>query len=242
MAGKALSKRWLAVIVAVILAGVATLALISYVRGAKSKAVQSEAPVEVYVAKATIPQGTLGSAATSEGLIIQRPIPRADAAPGDITSLTQIQTGEASADILQGEQIQAAQFVAPQALHEGLLPIPAGMQAMSVQVAIVPAVDGFIQQGDTISVIAQVNSGGVQDRFLLQDVQVLAVGGPVVPSASPAPAAAPVSTVVLTLALAPAQAEKLAFATQNGQLYLTLVPKGQQPGTTPGANLGNLFS
>jgi pilus assembly protein CpaB len=241
VAGKALSKRWLAVIVAVILAGVAALALISYVRGAKSKAVQSEAPVEVYVAKATIPQGTLGSAATSQGLIIQRPIPRADVAPGAVTSLTQIQAGVASADILQGEQIQAAQFVAPQALHEGLLPIPAGMQAMSVQVAIVPAVDGFIQQGDTISVIAQVNSGGVQDRFLLQDVQVLAVGGPVVPTASPAPAAA-ASTVVLTLALAPAQAEKLAFATQNGQLYLTLVPKGQQPGTTPGANLGNLFS
>lgn len=260
MAGKAISRRFVSVVVAVVLAGVAALALTSYVQGAQASAVAAQHPVDAYVAKATIPAGTLGSTAISQGLIIKRSLPRADVATGAITSLSEIQKKVASVDILADEQILAARFVEALALRNGLLPIPSDRQAMSVQVGIPPGVAGFVQAGDHVSIIAQANSSGTsqndksQIQYLLQDIQVLSVtqspggtdtakGGstPTPKAFSASQPTGPQSQVLLTLAVTPPEAEKLAFAVMDGQVYFTLVPKDQQPVTTPGRNAGTLF-
>ena len=255
MASKALSKRSISVVVAVVLAALAALALTSYVQGAEAKAVAAQQPVDAYVAKAVIPSGTLGSAAISQGLVVKRAIPRAVVAQGAITALSQIQDKVASVDILRDEQILAARFVEPQALRNGLLPIPADRQAMSVQVGIPPGVAGFIQPGDQVSIIAQASTGAAagkdnnaQVQYLLQDIHVLSVTQST-PTPDPKQDTKPAqssaqtqSQVLLTLAVTPAEAEKLAFAVLDGQVYFTLVPKDQKPITTPGRNAGNLFS
>jgi hypothetical protein len=49
------------------------------------------------------------------------------------------------------------------------------------------------------------------------------------------------SNVLLTLALTPSQAEKLAYAVFEGDIYFTLVPNGQRPATTPGRTQANAF-
>jgi pilus assembly protein CpaB len=253
--GKALSKRSISVIVAVVLAALAALALTSYVQGAEAKAVAAQQPVDAYVAKAVIPSGTLGSAAISQGLVIKRAIPRAAVAQGAITSLSEIQDKVTTVDILQDEQILAPRFVEPKALRNGLLPIPADRQAMSVQVGIPPGVAGFIQPGDQVSIIAKASGGGAagpnataQVQYLLQDIQVLSVtqstptADPKQDTKSTQATQQTQSQVLLTLAVTPAEAEKLAFAVLDGQVYFTLVPKDQKPTTTPGRNAGNLFS
>jgi Flp pilus assembly protein CpaB len=252
MAGKALTRRSITLIIALVLAALAALALSSYVQSAHRKALAGLHPLQVYVAKSTISSGTSGSAATTQGLIIKESIPKQYVAQGAIGSLSQIQDEVAQADITAGEQILAGQFVSPQSLHLGLLPIPTGDQAISVQVNIPPGVAGFLQPGDTVSVLALNTPSGqgaaatAEVKYLLQDVQLLAVGQhvsqTVTSSGGGLGSSSTTSTnVLLTLAVTPSQAEQLTYAVLQGQIYFTLVPQGQAPATTPGRTGASLF-
>jgi Flp pilus assembly protein CpaB len=120
---------------------------------------------------------------------------------------------------------------------------------MAVEVGIPPGVAGFIQAKDRVSILAQLSlaAGGGQGvptvRFLLQDIEVLAVGRRVVVTADGQSDGQnqPQDRVLMTLALRPAEAEKLAFAIFQGQLYFTLLPPGAKPVRTPGRTPANAF-
>jgi len=208
------------------------------------------APVDVFVAKQTIPAGVSGDTAISQGLIQSIQIPLKARATGAISSLEEIKGKVAAVDISQNEQILAQRFVAPGQVGSSL-PIPAGRQAISVQVAIPPGVAGFIKQGDTVSVIAQltvplgVNKTVPKVQYLLQNVQVLAVGQQVVVTGQQGKQQQQQqqvqNQVLLTLAVTPRDAEKLVFGTLQGQIYFTIVPKGQGPTATPGRIADNVF-
>lgn len=246
--------RSVAVVVAVALAALATVALLSYVQGIESRAEAELDMVEAFVAKERIPSGTPAEAAISGGLIAREGVPKKLVATGAIRSLQEIQGRVAQVDILAGEQILGARFVEPQEAR-GMLPIPDGRQAISFEVGIPPGVAGFIQAGDKISVIAQLNvagSGGEETTrvaYLLQDVPVLAVGRRVVTAESEGQGGNQVrreeGRVLLTVALPPVEAEKLAYALFQGQLHLTLLPPDLPPEEavvdTPGRTRENGF-
>ncbi|MDP8931936.1 MAG: Flp pilus assembly protein CpaB, partial [Actinomycetota bacterium] len=194
--------------------------------------------------------GTSGRDAISQGLIAKSTTPRRTLAEGAVTSLDQIQDKVADVDILKGEQILAARFVSAQ--DASALPIPPEMQAVSVEVGIPPGVAGFIQQGSRVSIVAQVAATGqgssdARVQYLLQDVQVLNIGQRVVATqqqgagANGQVQASDASKVLLTLALAPKDVEKLSYAIWNGQLYFTLLPPDQKPVNTPGRTSANIF-
>lgn len=259
MAGISMSRRTLALVVSIVLAGVATVALISYIRGIEDRSLKGQEPVEVFVAKEDIPAGTSGDFAISRGLFSTETIPRKVLATGAIRSLEEIRNKVAGVTIIKGEQIIATRFVAPgQAGAAGdLLVIPRDRQAMSVQVGIVPGVSGFIQVGDHISIIADLTitkrggpTGQTENRvqFLLQDIEVLALGRRVIVTnpqgGQTAETQQPQDQVLVTVAVTPVQAEKLAFAVLEGggKLHFTLLPKGQRPATTPGRTRDNAFA
>jgi pilus assembly protein CpaB len=242
----------LAVTGAIVLAAVAALSLTSYVRGAQASAVKAEDPVQAYVAKDLIPSGMTAGLAISSGKIVTASVPRRTVPAGAIHSLSDITGKVAAADILKGEQIMSARFVA-QADARGLLPIPADRQAVAIEVGIPAGVASFIQPGDHVSVVAdlaQAGAGGpgaqgAEAKYLLQNVQVLAVGQRVVSTSTKQgnqTATQAESKVLMTLALTPEEAEKAVFAIFNGQLYFTLVPTGQAPATTPGRTPATLFN
>lgn len=257
MAGRSLSRRTIALVVAVVLAGVAAASLASYVRGIERRALRGQEPVDVFVAKDIIPQGVTGDTAISRGLIERATVPRKVAAEDAIRTLEEIKGKVADVTILKGEQIVAPRFVAPSEVRGTTLVVPANRHAMSVAVDIPPGVAGFIQPGDHVSMIAQITiqpggqSGTSIDisRFVVQDVEVLAVGQRVLTTTTTGEEGQPQATttvsqsqVLLTLALTPAQAEKLALVLFKGQVYFTLLPPGQKPVTTPGRTASNLFS
>lgn len=254
MAGISLSRRAIALIVAVVLAAVATVALVSYVQSAHSKNLPH--PVTAYVAKADIAANTDAATIISKGLIETKTVDQSVLPTGAITSLTDIQGKVNTVNIAQNEIILASRFATPGSVTPGagqpLLPIPTGYQAMSVEVSTIPGVANFIQPGDKVSVIVQLptatgGQGTSQVKFLLQNLLVLQVGTRViVPPQNGQPGGAAIQQtagkVDLTVAVTAIQAEKLALATLQGVLYFTLVPPGQKAATTPGRTLKNEYS
>ena len=251
MASVSMSRRTIALVLAVALAAVATIALISYVRGLEDKAFEGTEVVDVFVAKQDIAAGVSGDTAGQQGLIERRRVPALVRPSSAITSLQEISGKIAAVQIFKDEVIVGARFVTPGAVR-GVLPIPEGRQAVSVQVAGPQGVAGFIQPGDQISLIVQVNrpgagaQGGTIVRYLLQRLDVLAVGNRVVSvgatTQTAGQPAAEVACCLLTLALTPGQAEQLVFASLNGQLHFTLLPENAQPANTPGRTIANLFN
>jgi pilus assembly protein CpaB len=252
VAGISLSRRAIALIVAVVLAAVATVALVSYVQSAKNKNVVN--PVTAFVAKQNIAAGTDAATIISGGLIETKTVPSSVVPTGAISSLTDIQGKNANVDIAQGEIILSSRFGLPGANPIGgqQFVIPPGFQAISVEVTPIPGVANFISPGDTVSVLAQFSiptgaNPGLRVQFLLQDVKVLQLGTRViVPPANGQPASVSVQQVAgkvdLTLAVTAGQAERIAFATLQGTLYFTLVPTGQKPVSTPGRTIRNIFA
>lgn len=79
-------------------------------------------------------------------------------------------------------------------------------------------------------------------RYLLQDVEVLAVGQRIVTVEGEDGVQPTTTQVLLTLALAPVDAERLVLAIDTASLYVTLLPDGAEPVETPGRRLSELFT
>lgn len=251
MARVAVNKRVIAVMIAVVLAAVATISLLSYVQGVEADAEAKTQPVEVFVAKDVIPAGTAAQAAIGSGLIAKQSVPQSAVLDGSIGSLEQIDGKVATTNILKGEQIVAARFAAQQE-DAGFAEIPEDRQAMAVSVELVPGVAGRVNVGDRISLITEIQAEGQtepQVRYLLQDIEILALGQEVrfvnEEGREGKRLVHPENQVVATLAVTPEEAEQLALAVWQGKIHLTLLPEaqeGQGPVSTPGRTKSSVFN
>jgi pilus assembly protein CpaB len=238
--------RVVAVLAAVALAGAATAALVAYAAGADRRAIANQQPVLVYVARARIPAGTSGEDAQNRGLIERTALPRRAVAGGAVRSLEQLGGRVAAVDIVPGEQLLAARWVGRGEAPGGrLLAIPAGHQAVSIALDPTRQVSGFVTPGDRVSVVVSLSlaKGGRSQRtsrFLLQDVQVLAVGA-TAQEGRRSGQGRNQSLSAVTLAVRPADVERVVFAAENGSLYLSLLPPGQRSVPTRGRTIDNEF-
>jgi pilus assembly protein CpaB len=238
--------RVAAVLVALALAVAATAALVAYAAGADRRAIANQEPVLVYVAKARIVAGTGGEDAQNRGLIERTALPRRAVAGGAVRSLEQLGGRVAAVDIVPGEQLLAARWVGRGEAPGGrLLAIPEGHQAVSIALDPTRQVSGFVTPGDRVSVVVSLTlprRGRPQrtSRFLLQDVQVLAVGA-TAQEGRRAGQGRNQSLSAVTLAVRPADVERVVFAAENGSLYLSLLPSGQRPVPPRGRTIDNEF-
>lgn len=102
--------------------------------------------------------------------------------------------------------------------------IPPGMRAVTVKVNDVIGVAGFAQPGTHVDVLLTGNPTRDNDpahvtaTTILQNIQVLAAGQQLRTNSEGKPQSVP----VITLLVAPDEAQKLALATQEGRIQLTL--------------------
>jgi len=248
--------KTLAVVLALVLAGVATFAIFTYVRGLEQRAFEGAELVEVFVAQDVIPAGTSAEAASEAGLVIRDSRPRATVPDGSITGLEQISGLVAAERILANEVLLRDRWEDPSQVAS-TLEIPQGLEALSVQVGIPAGVAGFVRVGDRVSLIVNVEEpaetvteddgtiveepGEVRTQYLIQGIEVLAVGQRVVTEEGEDGVQESTAEVLMTVALEPADAERMAFAIQNASLYFTLLPEDAEPAETPGRTLTDLF-
>jgi pilus assembly protein CpaB len=231
-----MQSRVLAILVAVVLALVATAALVVYVNGADRRAIADQEPVTVWVAVKPITAGTSGVNARNNKLISQVEVPRRSAVDGAVVSLSQIQNKRAAVNIVPGEQLLQSRWLNPEEVTgRRLLPIPDDHQALSIGLDLTRQVAGFVTPGDNVSMVVSMKRpgpGGDLDRsqFLLQNVQVLAVGATALANASSQGGEGRVnqkgsqSLTAVTLSIPEGDVEEVVYAAEHGSIYLTLMP------------------
>lgn len=257
-----LTRRAIAFLIALLLAIVAAVAVLNYVRGVEQDAVLDGDLVVGFVATQQIEPGTLADSAVQLGAIEETEVP-SDLLPATaITDLTQITGRFVEERIVAGDIIVSDRFASP-GESGSVLTLDPEFQALSLAVAVEPGVAGFVREGDFVSIIANLaapdpsagdgqaqgqGQGGdgavTRTQYALQSVEVLAVGRRV-ESADGDAAGGTVPAeggILLTVAVRPEDAEKLVHANLNGQVWLTLLPDDEtDPVDTPGVTADTLF-
>jgi pilus assembly protein CpaB len=101
--------------------------------------------------------------------------------------------------------------------------IPQGMRAVSVRVSDISSVSGFVQRGARVDVLMTGTPGGSgepQTITVLKNVAVLANGTNL--DGNPQRGESPQNAPIITLAVSPDDAQKLALATAQGRIQLAL--------------------
>jgi pilus assembly protein CpaB len=230
-----MQSRVLATLVAVVLALVATAALVVYVNGADRRAVSGQEPRMVWVAAQLIKAGTSGQTARNTGLIKQVPVPNKNVVAGAVLSMPQIENRYAAVDIVAGEQLLLRRWVgAEDVAGRRLLQIEPGHQALAIEMDMVRQVAGFVTPGDKVSLVLSMKRpapGGDLERsqFLLQNVQVLAVGATALANSAAQGGGSRVNqgrgeVAAVTLSIPDERVEQVVYAAENGSIYMTLLP------------------
>lgn len=256
-----MGRRTVLLVVALLVAAVGTSLVFVYVNGVNERALADQKPVKVLVATTTIAAGTSAADAAKAGAFQLQEVGAASAAPGALSDISPISSKVALAPIFPGEQILAAKFGALGSTSG--LTIPSGELAVSVQLTDPARVAGFVQPGSNVAVFAsltptaqagQSGPGGQSPaaqrqvtRVLLPKAQVIAVGPTTTtPTTSTDNTTGQTNTeqlpkAILTLALGQVDAQKLIYASQQGQLYFGLLGADSKVDRTSVTDATTLF-
>lgn len=245
-----MKARGAVVVLALTVAALATGAVFMYVRQVEDGARAGPEMVEVIVASQDIPAGTDLGSLIPEGVFTTQRVPRDAVIEGAVTSLGQLQGKDAASAILAGEQIAEARIRGEEEFGGGVLGIPEGFEAVTVQLETSRVVGEVLRAGDHVTIYAtfqnagnfraDVRAEGDEERAnvrgsvrgvpgmtvtLVPDVEVLKVTSP---TGSGIGSGGQEPKLFVTLALTPEDAQRFVFATEQGTLRLALLPPGQE--------------
>ena len=244
-------SRGLVVAIAVVLAIVASAAVILYTNGVKEDAVTGGSLSEVVVASQDIPANTNLNPLLDQGVFSTLRVPTDAVVDGAISDLSQLRGLTSTAPILANEQIPVGRLSSGEAPQGGPLGISDGNVAVSIRVDDEAAVNGSISRGSSIVIYATFESpeflpgGTAQQQItkagtsvqtselptltttLIPAVRVLEVVNPVVAEGSSQSANEPVT---LTLDLTPEDAQNLVYAQETGRIWIGLLPPDEEVG------------
>jgi pilus assembly protein CpaB len=239
-------SRMLAGVVAVLLALVGAVIMVTYAQGADQRAVKSLDPVDVLVVKTTVPAGTPVEAMKASVTVEQL--------PGTAVGKTALKTLDdstgrvAAVDLIPGEQLVAERLVAPEDLKtSGSVKVPAGLQEVSFQLEPQRVVGGRLEPGDHVGVFISMTAGGLESKpgettqLSMHKVLVTAVQrAPEGAAAKPAPSATagaeadprdinlPTGSLMITVAVNDVNADKVVFASEFATIWLSKEPLDAQ--------------
>lgn len=230
---------------AAIIAAAGTLLVFFYVRSADSRAAEEFNAVTVLTAKEQINPGETVEAAQAAGKIEEASV--AQPLPGALTTLDTVSGQIAKTTIYPGEQIVSTKF-GTTAADTSTLTIPKGKLAISVNLTDTARVAGFVNPGNDVAIF--LNSQGAVGSFtrlLMPKIPVIAVGTTtlvattVTNEETGAQTTEQLPRTLFTLAVTQEEAQKIMFASSNGELAFGLINEDSTIKPGPGANASNLF-
>jgi pilus assembly protein CpaB len=259
-----MSRRITAVVAALVIALVGSVAMVAYARAADQRALVGQEAVRAYVAEKEIPAGTTAGQAVKDGSMVQELIARKGVPAEALTSVGGDYAQLVATSAIQPGEIVLQSRFAARGVAQGGLPVPTGLLAVSVSLDDPSHVGSFVTVGskvavfDTFNVQEAVKSSltpagdHLQDnhaytratRLLLPSVEVLAVDDNTTVTDGSAPkdkpsglgaAATQQTTTLLTLAVTQDQAQRLVHGSRTGTLTFALL--GPDSHATPGAGV-----
>jgi Flp pilus assembly protein CpaB len=206
-------------------------AILVYLNNYRHSVSAEGAPVTVLVAKHTISKGTPGTAIAAAGLFTKTTLRQSQLREGAFSDPASLHGEVAAHDIYPGQQLTAADFVG--GTNSLASSLTKAQRVITIPIDSAHGLIGAVQAGDHVDVFAGFNVVPVRAdgtpkgtgqarpilRLIMQNIPVLAVGGKVGGGLTGGGAAGTV-----TLRATAAQTEQLAFASDNGKIWLVLRP------------------
>ncbi|HEU5152798.1 MAG TPA: Flp pilus assembly protein CpaB [Iamia sp.] len=204
--------------------------------------------VPVLVAVTDLEPGQAGDDLVATGKVRVERVEASEAADGALRATTELTGTILGTAVPEGRQV-VAEALRSSALRGDTFTIPDGQEAVAVTVPFTAGVAGYVGPGDRVNVYASItpDTAGAptspRTELLLGDVEVLDVSDEIAPRRAETIASGDTPTtqaardgareITLLLAVDPAEAEQVVFATTNNQLWLTLVPEDGGGGPPP---------
>ena len=237
-----MTRRVIAAVTAVLLAGLGGILMLSYVGSADQRALAGLEPVAVLVATQAVPEGAAADDLAKSFEV--RRLPGVAAAPGAADELADLRGLVATTALEPGEQVLLSRFADPAVLAaaEGVV-VPEDLQQVAVQLEPERAMNGNLVAGATVGVFFSTKQEDTTE-FALRQVLVTAVQGGAAPADEGDAAAAPAPTggVTVTLALDAESASRVVFAAEHGSLWLSADPAAAPTDATPVITKKDLYS
>jgi pilus assembly protein CpaB len=228
-----MDRRKVLLIVAAMVAALGTLLVFLYVRGADTRADERYHAIQVLKAVKPITPGETVADAQSQGAIQLGTVTQQDKLPDALSDLSAVDGQVALTNIYPGEQITTSKFGATAANTSGLT-LPKGKLAISISLTDPGRVAGFVNPGDNVAIFmsgaAQGGNAGNFTQLLLPKVEVIAVGSTTVTTTTTTDASGQQTTeqlpkTLMTLAVDQNDAQKIIYASGNGELAFGLLDK-----------------
>jgi Flp pilus assembly protein CpaB len=234
LATKLVSTRKGTLIVALLIAMLAGASILLYLNSYRSSLEQQGALVTVLVAKETIPKGTAGSVIAAKDLYTVTTIRESQLLEGAMSDPATLRDKVATQAIFEGAQLTAIDFGA--AGDSLAAQLTDKERVISVPLDSAHGLIDGIEAGNRVDVYAgfnviplgadgrPINGGQARPmlRRILSDVPVVAVGDKAK------------GTTNVSLGVDDVEAAKVAFASDNGKLWLALRPSAGAKSSTPG--------
>jgi pilus assembly protein CpaB len=240
-----MDRRKALLFVAAFIAALGTMLVFLYVKGADARADARYDAVQVLRVTKPIAVGESVQAAQAEGKFATSTISSQDRLQGALVSLDSLEDSVALTQLYVGEQVVESKFGEMGSQTE--LALPAGKIAISINLDDPARVAGFLDPGDQVAIFMNGTDedGQAWTRLLLRSVQVVGLGAT---SASMNAAADPNAPVVdelpkalMTLGVTQAEAERVFFASRNGDLSLALLDDESEVAKGDRVTAENLF-
>lgn len=224
-------------VIALVMATLASYALYLAVQSMPVREVEVNS-VPVVVATQDLPVGTM---LTADHVKLTQ-WPASSPVSGGFAEVTDVSDRGLIAPVVMNEPITEVKL-APREAGGGLPPsIPLGMRAISIKVNEVVGVAGFVVPGTRVDVLATVGrlDGGTMSKVVVSNVQVLTAGTRY--DLETSRSGEPLPSTVVTLMVTPEEAERIALASNEGALVLTLRnPLDTKPTETEGIRTAALM-
>ena len=229
-----LSTRMGTMVVGGVAAVLAAVVLLVYIAQYRDSVRQEQKPVAVMVANGIIPKGTSGDVIGSQQLYSIQKIPANHVHDGAITDPNSLKGRVTVDELFTGTQLTESDFTEKAGIG---ISLTENQRAISISLDAASGMIGFVHTGDRVDVIGGFNIDNGLDGKTHPVVEtlmtnILVLDAPEEAGKSGIGSSSDTSNVVLQVT--DLQAVEIAFATENGRLWLIMRP---QTGATESATL-----